>query len=252
MHPAIAQAKDGVYYGDSLRLIEMLPDESIDALITDPPYSSGGLHAGERRQAPGEKYQQSGSKLRFPDFDNDCKDQRSWMRWMREWLSMALPKLKKGAYIQLFTDWRQLPATTDVLQMAGFQWRGIVVWDKTEGSRAPHTGYFRHQTEFIVWGTRGKLPKCQHGGPFPGCFRIPNRPSERVHMTGKPLELMRRLVEPVAPGGLILDPFSGGGSTPVAAADTGRRAIAFEMVPGYYDISSDRYEEARAKYGEVA
>jgi hypothetical protein len=68
-----------------------------------------------------------------------------------------------------FTDWRQLPMLTDVLQAGGFVWRGVMPWDKTESSRAPHTGYFRHQCEYVVWGPRWRawpkgMPNCSSLG----------------------------------------------------------------------------------------
>lgn len=65
--------------------------------------------------------------------------------------------LNAGAPVLLFTNRRQLPLTTDVLQIAGFKWRGITVWDKTEGVR-PQMGRFRNQAEYIVWGSKGNMP----------------------------------------------------------------------------------------------
>lgn len=239
--------KPGIYQGDSLELLRLVPAQSVDALITDSPYSSGSLHISGRQKSTGQKYQQNGCQHRMVDFEGDNRDQRSWTAWQVLWLSLALEACKPGAYCMLFTDWRQLPSTTDALQMAGFTWRGIIPWDKTEGSRAPHRGYFRHQCEYVVWGSRGSLPSAEHGGPWPGCYRMANKRSERHHMTSKPLELMRRLAEVVRPGGLVLDPFCGGGSTPVACAEMGRNCIGFEKTSHYATISRERYEEALRK-----
>lgn len=237
----------GVYHGNSLELLRQIPARSVDALITDPPYSSGSLHISGRQQMASNKYQNGDTVERWADFEGDNRDQRSWTKWQVMWLSLAHEACKPGAYAMLFTDWRQLPSTTDALQMAGFTWRGVIPWDKTEGSRAPHRGYFRHQCEYVVWGSRGPLPNAQHGGPWPGCYRMANKRSERHHMTSKPLELMRRLVEVVPPGGLVLDPFCGGGSTAVACAELGRPFIGFEKTAHYAETSRARYEEALAR-----
>ena len=59
---------------------------------------------------------------------------------------------------------------TDVLQAAGFVWRGVVPLNKGRGARAPHKGYFRHQCEYVVWGTNGRCRKAEHAGPFEGCI----------------------------------------------------------------------------------
>lgn len=88
------------------------------------------------------------------------------------WLQEARRILRPGARVMVFTDWRQLPLTTDALQCAGFLWRGVIAWDKGGAARAPHTGYFRHQCEYIVWGSLGPLDRAAgQGGPFPGCVR---------------------------------------------------------------------------------
>ncbi|KAA8996683.1 hypothetical protein FJU30_20995 [Affinibrenneria salicis] len=104
-------------------------------------------------------------------------------------------------YAMLFSDWRQLSILTDVLQIGGFIWRGLAPWDKTAASRAPHTGYSRHQCEYMDWGRVGTLPKCQQDAPWPGMLSQRVIPTEKLHMTGKPVEPIR----PVSPDGHILD-----------------------------------------------
>ena len=144
-----------LYRGDCM---EVLPDmlETCDALITDPPYSSGGQFRGDRANGTVAKYVQSGPAEKAEhnvDFTGDTMDQRAWTWWMGQWMSLARDRMRAGAYAICFTDWRQLPSVTDLFQAHGFVWRGMVPWDKTEASRAPHTGYFRHQCEYIVWGS---------------------------------------------------------------------------------------------------
>lgn len=228
--------------GDAMRVLDALEPGSVDALITDPPYSSGGMTAGARTAAPSSKYSVSGI---YPEFLGDNRDQRSWYRWMSLWLSVAQRSLKEGSYALVFTDWRQLPTATDALQAAGFIWRGIIAWDKTEGARAPHKGYFRTQCEYVVWGTKGRCPTAKPG-PWPGCLRYPVKASEKLHMTGKPVPLMERLVECVDAGSLILDPFMGSASTGVAALRKGRRFIGVEMEPAYFEVARKRLAQVES------
>lgn len=227
-----------LYCGDSLDILREL-NEPVDALITDPPYSSGGLHHSAQTQSPGDKYLNS---TKYHEFFGDNRDARSWSFWMTQWLSQTRRLVKPGGYAMVFSDWRQLPTLTDVLQAGGYIWRGLVPWDKTASSRAPHTGYFRHQCEYVVWGSVGTLPKCRHGGPWPGLIAKRVIPSEKLHMTGKPVELMEQLIKPVTPGGLILDPFMGSASTGVAALRQGYRFVGIEMSQEYFDISCARLE----------
>lgn len=235
-------SRDGfdLYHGDALRVLRALPTASVDALVTDPPYSSGGFTRGDRIMPAVEKYVQGGQAHAWAAFSGDNRDARSWAWWCYLWLSECARIVKPGGYVLTFTDWRQLPLTTDWLQGAGFVWRGLVAWDKGLGSRAPHTGYFRHQCEYVVWGTLGALEPAMHGGPFPGCIRAPNIFSDKFHMTGKPVDLLVELVKCVPPGAVVLDPFMGSATTGVAAWKTGRRFVGIEQDPTYYRVSEDR------------
>lgn len=187
--------------GEAMRLLAELPAGSVDALITDPPYSSGGFTRSDKAKDPTEKYQQGNQTKEWATFSGDNRDQRSWVLWMTLWLGLAQRALKPTGYVLLFTDWRQLPATTDAMQAGGFVWRGVVAWDKGRGSRAPHKGYFRHQCEYVVWGSNGPCHQATHDGPYDGAYTIPNKLSDKHHLTGKPTALMRELVRCVPQGG---------------------------------------------------
>lgn len=246
MHPPhkITIGDCTLYLGNS---IDMLPDLPPAAgLITDPPYSSGGLHASTRIASPVSKYGHNSTKRQWENFAHDAKDQRSWTAWCTHWLSRA--RLADPAYVMSFCDWRQLPALTDALQWAGIIWRGIAPWDKGLGARAPHKGYLRHQAEYIVWGTPGPLPSATHGGPWPGVYQHIVRRSEKWHLTGKPPGLMQELVRIIPPGGLILDPFMGSGTTGVAAVREDRPFIGIEIDPVHFRVACQRIEaEHRAR-----
>jgi len=217
-----------VIHGNSLAELDRLDDESIDGLITDPPYSSGSLFSSGRRVPPAVKYQSHGAKSLYETFLGETRDQRGYFRWVAWWLSEAWRVCKWGAPACVFSDWRQLPLITDALQVADWTWRGIAVWDKTESCR-PQIGRFASQAEYIVWGSKGDMPRQRGVGALPGVFRVPVKPSEKLHMAGKPVALMQQLVKIVAPGGLILDPFAGSGTVGVSALQTDRRYIGIEM-----------------------
>lgn len=250
--PPIFQTKSiQLYRADALQLLPELGNESFDAIITDPPYCSGGTTATERRRPPDEKYCHSGETCGRPTFGGDLKDQRSWIRWCATWLAQGRELLRDGGYCLVFIDWRQLPALTDAFQMADFTWRGVLAWDKGGASRAPHKGYLRHQCEYVVWGTRGPCHAAVHAGPFPGCHHIPIDRRDKHHMTGKPTALLRELVKIVPPGSRVLDPFAGSGTTLVAAQLEDRQAVGIERESSYCQIAMQRLRGSVPGAGSV-
>jgi len=124
------------------------------------------------------------------------------------------------------------------MQLSGWVWLGVAVWDKTEAAR-PQKGKFRNQAEYVVWGSHGVYEKATDKC-LPGVFRQSVFTEDKMHMTGKPIALLEQLLEICKPGGLVLDPFIGSGSTAVACKRTGRHYIGMEIVPGNIPIIEQR------------
>jgi len=233
-----------IHQGDSLAILRTLPDASIDALVTDPPYSSGGMFRGDRTKSTGDKYVHALNGIEGrADFMGDNRDQRSFGYWCALWLSECRRVAKPGALCAIFTDWRQLPSMTDAVQAGGWLWRGIVPWNKTEGAR-PQKGWFRAQCEYLVVGANGVPAMLDPTGKtdapaLPGFFTCTvGRDNE--HQTQKPVDLMRWILAITPPGGTVLDPFAGSGTTGVAALLEGRRFIGCELSDHYAAIARRR------------
>jgi len=233
------EARWHVERAEALAFLRTLPDACVDAVITDPPYSSGGAFRGDRMAATSLKYVKTGTKVDRPEFSGDNRDQHAFGYWCALWLAECARIAKPGAPICVFTDWRQLPVTADAIQAGGWTWRGIVPWDKGEGTR-PQKGRFRSQAEFIVWGSNGAMPLERGVGVLPGAFTVPVLQEDKHHITGKPTDLMRRIVAICAPGGVVLDPFAGSASTGAACLRDGYRFIGSEMTEAYHGIAVDR------------
>ena len=162
-----------IIFGDSIKVLSEFEPGTFDAVITDPPYASGGRTQAEKNKSTRAKYSSMGEKAP-PAFDGDAKDQRSWTTWCAQWLGEARRVSKPGAPVCVFIDWRQLPSLTDALQWAGWIWRGIAVWDK--GSSRPQRGRFRQQAEFIVWGSNGDMSLKRPVPCLPGVFKVRQSP----------------------------------------------------------------------------
>ncbi len=237
------QCKDwSLREGDSLELMNKLAPDSVDGVITDPPYCSGGRTSAERQAPPSKKYQTTGSKA-YPEFLGDHRDQRGFLAWCSLWLTAAWRATREGGVLVTFIDWRMLPTMTDAVQAGGWIWRGIVPWHKP--ACRPQLGRFRNACEFAIWASKGPLPLDRKVPVLPGLVTAPPVPrAGRKHVAQKPLSVMRELVRIVVPGGLVLDPFAGAGNTGLAALAEGRRFMGIEMHPAYAAIARRRLAAA--------
>lgn len=213
-----------LYQGDALAIMRRMESGVYDAIVTDPPYAAG-VSLSAKGASTAEKYCKQSHPL--SDFEGDAMDQRTWTLFMADVLREGRRLCKPGAVCVLFIDWRMLPSLTDAMQRAGWIWRGVAVWDKL--TSRPQKGRFRQQAEFVVWGSTGRLPISRPVPVLPGVFRHANvQTAERIHQVQKPLELMREVVKICVPGGRVLDPFAGSGSTLLAAAMDGYAAVGIE------------------------
>lgn len=229
-----------VHHGDALLLLPRLGARSVDCVLTDPPYNSSGRTATERRgRSARGKYVSSNARHDLADFAGDSRDQRGYSYWLALVLAECLRVAKPGASALVFSDWRQLPATSDALQAAGWTWRGVVTWRKPVSR--PYPNGFRRECEYIVWASHG--PATKHDPPvyLPGLVHG-SQPSgkKRQHLTQKPVEVLSELLGICPADGIVLDPFAGAGSTGVAAVQTGRRFLGIEITDHYAAVANRR------------
>ena len=228
-----------LYLADCMEVLPTL--DAIDALITDPPYSSGGQFRGDRTASTTTKYVQSGTKAFRPEFSGDNRDQRAFLTWSSIWLGQALQRSNTGAVCLLFSDWRQVPTMSDALQCGGWVWRNLVTWWKP-GIRMQR-GRFSASSEYVLYGSNG-VPAEGEKSPQNVIRHAPSSTSDREHIAEKPLGLMSELIGVTKPGGIVLDPFMGSGTTGVACAKMGRSFIGVEIDEGYFNIACQRIEDA--------
>lgn len=224
-----------IYHGDALDVLPKL--SGVGAVVTDPPYSSGGAFRSDRTMSTVSKYVQSGSdrSKTIQEFTGDSRDQRSYLAWSSLWLCAAFNAAEAGAPVMCFSDWRQLPTTTDALQAGGWSWRGIAVWSKKFGR--PFPGRFSSACEYVAWGSKGPMPERE--GAVAGVFEC-SSPRDKKHIAQKPLEVMSWLLRIVPEGATVLDPFMGSGTTLRAAMDNGLRCIGIEADESFCELAATR------------
>ena len=232
-----------LYHGDCLKIMPTIPAESVDFCITDPPYSSGGLMRGDRMQSTQAKYVTSNAATKCRNFTGN-RDQRSYLAWSTLWMGEVMAALKPGGIFATFTDWRQLPITTDAVQCAGFVWRGVGVWAKGAGTSRPVLGRYKNQCEYVVWGTKGD--RKMEGQTAPGVVFASSPPvTKRMHITEKPVEVCEWLLSVTNEGDTILDPFMGSASLGESCQRLGRRYIGIELNDHYFSVACKRIANTR-------
>jgi site-specific DNA-methyltransferase (adenine-specific) len=220
-----------VVEGDCLELMKALPDGCVDAVVTDPPYSSGARRDSERAV-------RGASMLRETEdadwFSHDQMTTWGFTWFLRGLLSETRRTLHDGSHVYIFCDWRQQPNVYGIIESVGLRVNHTIVWDKVNFGMGC---YFRNQHEFIVFGSAGMpapMAMLNHGS----VVSIPRERGE-YHPTEKPESLMGWLIEAIT-AQTILDPFCGSGTTLVAAAKLGRHFLGFEISPEYCAVARKR------------
>ncbi|MCY1043313.1 site-specific DNA-methyltransferase [Corallococcus sp. bb12-1] len=235
MKPYYANDTITLFHGDCRDHLLGLPSESVDLLLTDPPY-------GMAYEAKG----RSGAAIR-------ADGSRQGMRVFRQALTSAGHALKPDMHAYVFCHWESWPDFFDAAS-AHLRIKGALVWWKARGGMGDCAAGYAPDYEVVLHGTgpkRRPLTGKRHGAVLAGYPPVPAR--ARTHPTEKPVNLLAYLVERSCPkGGLVLDPFVGTGATLVAAQQLGRRAVGVEIEERYCEAAARRLEAGGAALRNAA
>ena len=215
-----------VFCEDALAGLARIPDGAIDLILTDPPYNLGKDYGNDSDKLSGDAY----------------------LAWSERWIDAVVPKLARNGSLYLFCTWQYAPELFVMLKRR-LTMVNEIIWDRRVPSMGGSTrkfssvhdniGFFARQRDYYFdldpvripydaetkkarsrprfegkkWLEVGYNPKDLWSVP-----RIHRQDPERAdHPTQKPLEIVERMVlSSCPPGGLVLDPFSGSGTTAVA------------------------------------
>jgi DNA modification methylase len=226
-----------IYHGDCLEVVAGMPSGSVDGVITDPPYCSGGyLEAQKNTKAQGLR----GSTVAADGFqwfaDNMGTAGLTWM--LRELALRIRDVLQPNRSAFIFTDWRMVPTLAPAIESAGFRFRNQLIWDK--GNAGLGNG-FKPRYEVVMEFAKGQAQYATKDGQSVLRFNRVHA-SGKLHGAEKPVGLLAELMRVAGPS-IVLDPFMGSGSTLVAALGSGRRAIGVEAEERYCEIAAKRLEQ---------
>lgn len=223
--------------GEALATLRSLPAESVDLILTDPPFSSGGRRENSRSLRTSMNRGTEDAAW----IAGDAMSTNGFLWTMREIGWEARRVLKPGGHLLAFIDWRMSANLSAALESADLRQHPTLVWDKTYFGMG---SIFRNQHEFIIHMSNGAPvpPQRRDVGNVIQCKPIRGG----LHPTEKPVPLLRTLISVTCPaGGLVVDPFAGSGATGVAAAEEGRTFLGVELSPEYAAIAAKRLAEAQ-------
>jgi DNA modification methylase len=211
---------------DPVSYAKVLDGVQADLLLTDPPYGVSYI----------------GGTAAAMTIANDDLGPEDYDPFLAKTLAAAAAVLKPGAAFYLWHADLHGGTVRAAVERAGLPLRQVLVWVKSAFALGRADYHWQHEP--CLYGWRPGAPHRWHGGRAQGttlCFDRPARNGD--HPTMKPVALFQRLVEnSCPPGGVVLDPFAGSGTTLVAAEQAGRVAALLELDPRYCDVIVNRYE----------
>lgn len=206
-------------HGDCIEIMRSLPGNSVDFVLTDPPYL-----------------------VSYRDRENRSIRNDDNAAWLKPAFAEAHRVLQRNRFMVSFYGWTQVDKFFEAWRSAGFRIVGHLVFRKSYSSKSRFLRY-QHEQAFLLAKGRPPLPKQPLGDvmdmPYSG---------NKLHPTQKPIPALVSLIRRFSlPGELVLDPFAGSGSTCAAALLTGRKYIGMELDDRYHHLACERLERVHQR-----
>lgn len=206
---------DQILKKDSIEFMKKLGDKSVDLILTDPPYNAKNIGPNSR------VYKEGIMQLPLPEYKKFCRD------WFRE--------ARRVAKTLVFT-----PGIANLCFYPQPSW--VVCWHKPAAVSFNRFGGFNAWEPIFVYGKIAKGKRLPQDYILINTHNLANGP-EKAHPCPKPMELMHYLVDKFSnEGDIVYDPFTGSGTTLLAAKLQKRKYIGTEIVKVYVDLAQSRVD----------
>ena len=232
---------DYIECGDCLELLKSIPDKSIDLIVTDPPYLINATNKGGTINNI-KKLNKSLNDLVDANINKGYNIVACGEEFMR---------IMKEANIYVWCNKLQIPQYFDFYVNKYKCKFDIICWHKTN-ALPTYSNKYLNDTEYLLYFRKGKgkcFPKNYDDAKTFYIAPINHKDKKKYgHPTIKPLNIIETIIKNSShEGDIVLDPFMGSGTTPVACVKTNRHYIGFEINENYYNIACKRLDEVKSK-----
>ena len=219
----IEQLQNRIICADCLDVLKHLPDKCVDLVLTDPPY--------------GMSFQSNYRQNKYTHIENDTN-----LDWLDEWCEQINRVKKDDSHIYIFCSWHNVDVFKHTVEKF-FPVKNILIWQKNNTGMGDLFNDYAPEYEMILYCNPNN--KKLNGGRDSNILRY-KRTQNELHPTQKPVDLFAYLIQKSTnENDLVLDCFSGSGTTAVACHNLHRRFICIEKDPEYYRASCERLEQAQ-------
>ena len=232
-----------IYNENCLAVMKDLKDESVDMVLTDPPYNitNDSLKQASRWWVLRDNY--------FAKNTFDQQTEEDWAKLMNDCFEQTARVCKKGANVIVFTGAEKIDKVKSSAEKNGLHYKTFGVWLKS--NPFPRNKnitfvlaleiwlYFVNQKASGAFNNDGKVLRNFFESPCAGN----GERKHGKHPTQKPVKLMERFIEVLSnENDVVLDPFMGSGSTGVACKNLNRQFIGCELNKDYFEIAKSRID----------
>ena len=216
-----------LYHGDCLSKMQTMNDDSIDLVVTDPPYLMD---------------YQSHYRKATPQFERIVGDVDGH-QLIKDYFSECHRILKDDTHIYSFCSWHHVDFFKQEFEKH-FELKNIIIWSKGGGGIGDLEGSYITDYEFALFGHKGR--RALNGKRCGAVFNESKvTPANMVHATEKPVKLIERMILASSDkGDVVFDGFMGAGSHGMAAVRNERSFVGCELEQNYFDIAKGRIESA--------
>lgn len=239
----IKQWLNKIHCGDCIELMGRMPAESIDVIVTSPPYNLRNSTGNGMKNGNGGKWPKAKLMTGYESHEDDMPHEE-YVNWQRKCLEAMMRVLRQDGAIFYNHKWRVqgglLQDRSDIVK--GFPVRQIIIWKRAGGINF-NAGYFlpTYEVIYLICKPDFRLaPKANAQGDV---WYIPQE-DKNPHPAPFPVELAQRCIEATT-AKIVLDPFMGSGTTGMAAEVCKRSWIGLELSNDYCKLAKERIRSSK-------